>query len=143
LQMPVVSTNSTAAAMAGRRAGDRCLGWLTCGAAVVVLGCLLLIPLWLVVTLLSSATMPVPDAARLGRLAADGLRATACALLVAVPLGFASAAFTAGFCAARLRGALRTLFELFAAVPTVVLGLVATASLAPWLAGHVATVLEI
>jgi phosphate transport system permease protein len=111
-------------------------------AAMVVAG-MLAIPVYLLLGLRPWDATLVHDGGRLVQLAAGSLRAVACALLVALPLGFASAAFSAHFCAPRLRAWLKPGFELFAAVPTVVLGLVATAALAPWLKQHVATVLAL
>jgi len=81
-----------------------------------------------------------PDWARLGILFGGSLRATLCALVFAVPVGIAAALFAAHFCAPRLRGWLRAALELLEAVPTVVLGLIAFASIAPWLSTHVAGV---
>lgn len=109
-------------------------------AGLVVVG-LLAIPVYLLLGLRPWDPAIAHDGARLARLAGGSLRAVACALLVALPLGFASAAFSAHFCAPRLRAWLKPGFELFAAVPTVVLGLVAAATLAPWLKQHVATLL--
>lgn len=124
---------------ARRRYGRR-RNALSALAAMLVVAGLLAIPLYLLAGLRWDA-LALHDGARLASLAAGSLRAVACALLVALPLGLASAAFVAHFCAPRLRAWLKPGFELFAAVPTVVLGLVATAALAPWLKQHVATVL--
>lgn len=126
---------------AARRRYGRCRNAASALAAALVVAGLLAIPVYLLVGLQPWDTAIVHDGARLAQLAAGSLRAVACALVVALPLGFASAAFSAHFCAPRLRAWLKPGFELFAAVPTVVLGLVATATLAPWLKQHVATVL--
>lgn len=95
--------------------------------------------------LASAASIPFaaqsPDWARLGVLFGGSLRATLCALVFAVPVGIGAALFAAQFGAARLRGWLRAALELLEAVPTVVLGLIAFATLAPWLATHVGAVL--
>lgn len=111
-------------------------------AALFVLLLLCAIPAYL---LASAASLPFagqgPDWTRLGVLFGGSLRATLCALVFAVPVGIAAALFAAHFCAPRLRGWLRAALELLEAVPTVVLGLVAFATLAPWLATHVAGVL--
>lgn len=109
-------------------------------AALVVAG-LAAMPIYLVFGLRPWDTAIAHDGARLLRLAAGSLRAVACALLVAIPLGLACAMYTAHFAAPRLRAWMKPGFELFAAVPTVVFGLVATATLAPWLKHHVATAL--
>lgn len=114
----------------------------TLAAALVVTG-LFAIPVYLLLGLRPWDATLVRDGGRLIQLAGGSLRAVACALVVALPLGFASAAFSAHFSAPRLRAWLKPGFELFAAVPTVVLGLVATATLAPWLKQHVATVLAL
>lgn len=110
-------------------------------AAMFVLLLLCAIPAYL---LASAASLPFagqsPDWARLGILFGGSLRATLCALVFAVPIGIAAALFAAHFCAPRLRGWLRAALELLEAVPTVVLGLIAFASIAPWLATHVAGV---
>jgi len=111
-------------------------------AALFVLLLLCAIPAYL---LASAASIPfagpAPDWARLGILFGGSLRATLCALVFALPIGIGAALFAAHFCAPRLRSWLRAALELLEAVPTVVLGLIAFASIAPWLATHVAGVL--
>lgn len=143
--MPVSPRHSGSLAarfpVARRPRGDRWVTWVVTAAAVLVLACLAVIPLFLAGSLLIRDT-GAPDWSRLGLLAMDGLRATVCAMLVALPLGFAAAGVN-GLAARRLRGVLRGLFELFGAVPTVVLGLIAVAALAPWLARHVASLLAV
>ena len=109
-------------------------------AALVVAG-LAAMPIYLMLGLRPWEGSTAHDGARLLRLAAGSLRAVACALVVAIPLGLACAAYTAHFAAPRLRAWLKPGFELFAAVPTVVFGLVATATLAPWLKHHIAAAL--
>jgi phosphate transport system permease protein len=110
---------------------------------LLVLGSLFAIPAFLLSGLLPWRALPAPEWSRLGVLFAGSLRAAVCAVLVALPLGLATALFTAHFCAPRLRAWLKPALEVLDAVPTVVLGLVATATLAPWLKGHVATALAL
>ena len=111
-------------------------------AAVFVLCLLCAIPAYL---LASAASLPfaqrAPDWSRVGILFGGSLRATLCALFFAVPVGIGAALFAGHFCAPPLRVALRAALELLEAVPTVVLGLIAFASIAPWLATHVTGVL--
>ncbi|GAA0709044.1 hypothetical protein GCM10009105_09130 [Dokdonella soli] len=106
-----------------------------------MLGGLLAIPMFLLGSLLPWAGLPLAAWQQLGMLFAGTLRAAACAVMVAVPLGIATAMFCAHFCAPRLRAWIKPALEILDALPTVVLGLVAVATLAPWLKGHVATVL--
>jgi phosphate transport system permease protein len=70
-------------------------------------------------------------------LLAGSVKAALCALLVAIPLGLGSAIWCARFAAPPLRRLLKPLFEVFEAVPAVVLGLIAALVLAPWLARQV------
>ena len=110
---------------------------------VVVLAALLSIPLFLIASL--AAWTPLPERAweRLGTLFAGTLKAATCALLVAVPLGIGAAVFNASFASPRFRGWFKPCLEILEAIPTVVLGLVAFATIAPWLKGHVATLLAL
>jgi phosphate transport system permease protein len=112
------------------------------GTAVVLAG-LLAIPLYLIAGLLSWHALPEIDWSGLRVLFAGTLRAAACAVLIAVPLGLAIAMFTAHFCAPRLRAWIKPALEILEAVPTVVLGLIAAATIAPWLKTHVATLLAL
>lgn len=122
-----------------RRAHLRAL--LVAMATVLVLAGLLALPLYLLAALSPWRTLPVGAWDELGVLFAGTLRAAACAVLVALPLGIATAFFTAHFCAPRLRAWIKPSVEIFEAIPTVVLGLVAMATLAPWFKTHVASVL--
>lgn len=70
-------------------------------------------------------------------LLAGSIKAAFYALLIAIPLGLGSAIWCARFAAPPLRRLLKPLFELFEAVPAVVLGLIAALVLAPWLARQV------
>jgi len=131
------------AAAAGRRRRERLGGVFVTVGAALVLAALLVIPLFLIGSL--EPWQPLPSGAwqRLGVLFAGSLKAAVCAIAVAVPIGLAAAAFTAHFCAPRLRSWIKPAFEVLEAIPTVVLGLVAGATLAPWLKTHVATVLAL
>jgi len=110
------------------------------GTALVLVG-LLAIPLYLVSALGSSHAATPVDWTRLGVLFAGSLRATACAMAVALPLGIATAMFNAHLCAPRLRAWLKPALEVLDAIPSVVFGLVAAVSFAPWLKTHVASML--
>lgn len=112
------------------------------GTVLVLLG-LLAIPLYLLTALGSSHAATPVDWSRLGVLFAGSLRATACAIAVALPLGIATAMFSSHFCAPRLRGWLKPALEVLDAIPSVVLGLVAAVSFAPWLKEHVASMLAL
>ena len=70
-------------------------------------------------------------------LLAGSFKAASYALAVAIPLGLGAAIWCARFAPPAWRKLLKPLFELFEAVPAVVLGLVAALLLAPWLARHV------
>ncbi|HEY0178944.1 MAG TPA: ABC transporter permease subunit [Dokdonella sp.] len=122
------------------RRGRRFALFVGLGTGLVLVG-LLSIPLFLLGALLPGPALPPAFGAELARLLAGSLRAAVCAMLVALPLGFATAAFSAHFCAPRLRAWLKPALEMLEAVPTVVLGLVAAATFAPWLKLHVATLL--
>jgi len=129
--------------IAQRRRRERAGGALVLAGTVVVLGALLVIPLFLIASLLPWTPMPARGWEQLGVLLAGSLRAAACAILVAVPLGVATAIFNAMFCAPRLRAWIKPALEILEAIPTVVLGLIALATLAPWLKSSVATVLAL
>jgi phosphate transport system permease protein len=118
-------------------------GWLVAGGTAVVLAALLVIPLFLILSLLPWSPLPAGTWEHLGVLLAGSVKAAVCAILVAVPLGLATAAFNAHFCAPRLRGWIKPALEVLEAIPTVVLGLVAVAALAPWLKTNVATLLAL
>ena len=61
------------------------------------------------------------------------LKVTVVAMLVAVPLGIASAVFSSEFAPPRLREVLKPVIELLAGIPSVVLGFFALVVLATWL----------
>ncbi|MGN6519207.1 MAG: ABC transporter permease subunit [Dokdonella sp.] len=116
--------------------------FVAAGASFVLLG-MLAIPVYLVAALAVSHAPAAVDWPHLGVLFADSLRATACATAVALPLGLATAIFCAHFCAPALRAWLKPALEMLEVVPTVILGLMAAVSFAPWLERHVATVLAL
>src|SRR6185312_4671756 len=89
--------------------------------------------------------LPLPDGAwsRLGILLAGSAKAAVCALVLAVPLGLAAAIFSAQFATPGFRSGFKPVLEVLEAIPTVVLGLVAFATLAPWLKANVVTLLAL
>lgn len=136
--MPVSAPAAPLAARAlarlpSRLRRERLLGVFVTGAAVVVIAAVLGIPAFL---LLDAGVEPV-QFERLWPLLAGSFKAALFALAFAFPLALAAAAWCARFARPRLRAWLKPLFELFEAVPAVVLGLVAAVTLAPWLARHV------
>ncbi|HEX5124804.1 MAG TPA: ABC transporter permease subunit [Rhodanobacteraceae bacterium] len=126
-----------------RRRRERAGNALVATGAAVVLVALLVIPLFLGASIV--AWLPLPDGAwaRLGILFAGSAKAATCALVLAVPLALAAAIFSAQFATARFRAWLKPGLEILEAIPTVVLGLVAFATLAPWLKDNVATLLAL
>jgi phosphate transport system permease protein len=136
-------SDGLASALRVRRRRGRAMAWLVGAATASVLTALLAIPLFLLASLLPWQGLPAQAWAHLGVLLEGTLRAGLYAVLVAVPLGIATAMFTAHFCAAPLRAWIKPALEILDAVPTVVLGLVAFATVAPWLKAHVATLLAL
>ncbi|MET0232453.1 MAG: ABC transporter permease subunit [Rhodanobacteraceae bacterium] len=112
-------------------------------ATVVVLAALLSIPVFLIASLAAWTPLPEGAWARLGTLFAGTVKAATFALLVAVPLGIGAALFSASFASPRFRGWFKPCLEILEAIPTVVLGLVAFATVAPWLKDSVATLLAL
>jgi phosphate transport system permease protein len=110
---------------------------------VVVLAALLSIPVFLIASLAAWTPLPEGAWARLGTLFAGTVKAATCALIVAVPLGIGAAVFSASFASPRFRGWFKPCLEILEAIPTVVLGLVAFATVAPWLKDNVATLLAL
>lgn len=117
-------------------------GFVVAGTSVVLLG-LCAIPVYLIGALLPWSTPDEATWQRLGVLAAGTLRAATCAILVALPLGFGAAMFSAHYAVPRLRAWLKPAMEMLEAIPTVVLGLIAAMTLASWLKVNVATVLAL
>lgn len=135
------ATPSSATALAVRFAQRASLRarrdrWLRLGlglAAALLAALALAIPLFL----LGSARIAPGWAEAVLPLLAGSFKAAICALLVAVPLGLGAAIWCARFAVPAWRAVLKPLFELFEAVPAVVLGLIAALLFAPWLARHV------
>lgn len=139
----MLSPGRVRASTRARRRRERLRGLLVSTGTTVVLTGLLAIPLYLIFGLLPWTGMLSASWDHLGVLLAGTLRAAACAVLVAVPLGVVTAMFTAHYCSPRLRAWIKPSLEMLGAVPTVVLGLIAAATLAPWLKTHVATLLAL
>jgi len=110
------------------------------GAAIVVLS-ILVIPAFLLFELLPHARMPEGVGGRFLLLLAGTLKAGLIAVLVAFPIGLGAAIHIVCFATGRWRAGFRAVLDVLAAIPTVVLGLIALTWLAPWLRSHVATLL--
>jgi phosphate transport system permease protein len=139
----IPNTDPVRASLRRRRRHARVTNLFVGIGTVFVLAGLLAIPLYLLTALATSQAAAPIEWGRLGILFAGSVRATACAVAVALPLGIASAMFSAHFCAPRLRAWLKPALEVLDAIPTVVLGLIAAVSFAPWLKGHVASMLAL
>jgi phosphate transport system permease protein len=128
---------------AARRRRERAGNALVLSGTTVVLAALLVIPLFLGASI--AAWLPLPEGAwsRLGVLFSGSAKAAICALLVAAPLGLAAAVFSAQFAAAGFRRWFKPGLEILEAIPTVVLGLIAFATLSPWLNRNVVTLLAL
>ena len=70
-------------------------------------------------------------------------KAGICALLVALPLGLPRRSFGAEFAAPAFRRGFKPALEILEAIPTVVLGLIAFATISPWLKTNVGTLLAL
>jgi len=138
-----LTAESARADAARRRRRERAGGALVAGGTAVVLAALLVIPIFLILSLLPWTPFPAGTWEHLGVLLAGSAKAAVCALCVAVPIGLATAAFNAYFCAPRLRAWIKPALEILEAIPTVVLGLIAVAALAPWLKSNVAALLAL
>ena len=121
------------------RAGD---AFVLVGAAVVLVA-LLAIPLFLGASIIAWLPLPEGSWARLGILFAGSVKAATCALVLAVPLALAAAIYSAQFASVRFRSGFKPALEILEAIPTVVLGLVAFATLSPWLKHNVAMLLAL
>lgn len=142
---PAQSTLDVAAlarARQGKRYRHERLGRLLAafGATTVVVS-VLAIPVFLLFELLPSAAVPAGTGERLGVLMAGTFKASLFAIVVAFPVGLAAAIHLVCFCSPRQRGRWRAVLDLLAAIPTVVLGLIALTWLAPWLQSRIATLL--
>ncbi|HEV7492079.1 MAG TPA: ABC transporter permease subunit [Rhodanobacteraceae bacterium] len=116
---------------------------LVLGGATVVLAALLVIPIFLITSILPWTPLPSGAWSGLGVLLAGTFKAGFCALLVALPLGIAAAIFSAEFSAPAFRSWFKPALEILEAIPTVVLGLIAFATLSPWLGANVGTLLAL
>lgn len=136
-------TGGRSLSVAERRRRERAGNALVLTGAAVVLLALLVIPLFLGASI--AAWLPLPDGAwsRLGILIAGTAKAAIAALVLAVPLGLAAALFSAQFATQGFRSWLKPGLEILEAIPTVVLGLVAFATLSPWLKDNVVTLLAL
>src|SRR5579862_2874580 len=124
-------------ALATRRRRERMGSWFVLVGATAVLGALLVIPIFLTASILPWAPLPAGAWHELGVLLIGTLKAGACALLVALPLGVGAALFTAHLAAPGFRGWFKPALEILEAIPTVVLGLVAFATVSSWLNANV------
>lgn len=130
-----------APALAARRRRERIGAALVLGGTTVVLAALLVIPVFLVASMLPWAALPAGAWSGLGVLLVGTFKAGICAWLVAVSLGLAAATFSAEFSAPGFRSWFKPALEILEAIPTVVLGLIAFATLSPWLKTNVGTLL--
>ena len=140
---PFLTRARDPALMRRRRRHDRLGALAVLGGTTLVLAALLAIPLFLTASLVSWTPLPAGAWAELCTLLAGTVKAAVCALLVALPLGIGSAIFSAGFASPGFRGWFKPCLEILEAIPTVVLGLVAFATISPWLKTNVATLLAL
>jgi len=124
-----------------RRRRERAGRALAAIGAGAVLASMLAIPLFLLVELLPSASVPDGTGERLGVLLGGTLKASVLAVLLAFPVGLAAAVHLVCFSTPLQRSRWRPVLDLLAAIPTVVLGLIALTWLAPWLQSRIATLL--
>jgi phosphate transport system permease protein len=85
--------------------------------------------------LASTAWYPEADEARFGALAliAGSMYVTIMALILSVPLGIIAAVFLSDIVSFRIRGVVKPVIELLAAIPSVAYGFFAVLVLAPWM----------
>ncbi len=76
---------------------------------------------------------PNRDLYGIGIFIAGSFAATAIAIGIALPIGIGAAIFLSEFCPERLRGAVRMVVEMMAAVPSIVYGLWAFLVIVPWI----------
>ncbi len=122
-----------------RRRRERAGRALAAIGAGAVLASMLAIPIFLLVELLPSAVVPDGTGERLGVLLSGTLKASVLAVLLAFPVGLAAAVHLVCFSTPLQRSRWRPVLDLLAAIPTVVLGLIALTWLAPWLQSRIAT----
>lgn len=108
-----------------------------------MLAALLVIPIFLTASIVPWTPLAAGAWTDLSVLLAGTIKAATCALLVAVPLGFGAAVFNAQFAAPGFRAWFKPSLEILEAIPTVVLGLIAFATVSPWLKTNVATLLAL
>ncbi|HEY6985290.1 MAG TPA: ABC transporter permease subunit [Rhodanobacteraceae bacterium] len=130
-------------AQVARRRRERLGELLVLAGTTVVLAALLVIPVFLIASIVPWTPLAAGAWSGLGVLLAGTIKAATCALLVAVPLGFGAAIFSAQFAAPGFRGWFKPALEILEAIPTVVLGLIAFATVSPWLKTNVATLLTL
>lgn len=136
-------TTSHAPALTRRWRRERLGAALVLGGTTVVLAALLVIPVFLIASILPWTALPAGAWSGLGILLAGTFKAGICALLVALPLGIAAAIFSAEFSTPAFRSCFKPALEILEAIPTVVLGLIAFATLSPWLKTNVGTLLAL
>lgn len=136
-------TSGRSRGLASRRRRERVGSWIVLIGATAVLAALFVIPVFLTASILPWAPLEPGAWRELGVLLAGTVKAGLCALLVALPLGIGAALFTAQLAAPAFRGWFKPALEILDAIPTVVLGLVAFATLSPWLAANVGTLLAL
>ncbi len=136
-------TAGSGPALAVRRRRERVGAVLVLGGTTVVLAALLVIPVFLIASVLPWTPLPAGAWSGLGVLLAGTFKAAICAWLVALPLGIAAAIFSAEFSAPGFRRWFKPALEILEAIPTVVLGLIAFATLSPWLKTNIGTLLAL
>ena len=129
--------------LAARRRREKLGELVVLGGTAVVLGALLAIPAFLIVSIVPWTPLAGEAWAGLGVLLAGTVKAAVCALLVGLPLGLGAAIFSAQFAAPGFRAWFKPALEILEAIPTVVLGLIAFATVSPWLKTNVATLLAL
>ena len=136
-------TVGRAPALAARWRRERMGAALVLGGTTVVLAALLVIPVFLIASILPWTPLPAGAWPGLGVLLVGTFKAGICAWLVALPLGIAAAIFSAEFSAPGFRRWFKPALEILEAIPTVVLGLIAFATLSSWLKTNVGTLLTL
>ncbi|HUD41580.1 MAG TPA: ABC transporter permease subunit [Dokdonella sp.] len=124
-----------------RRRRERAGRALAAIGAGAVLASVLAIPVFLLFELLPSIAVPDGTGERLGVLLSGTFKASVLAVLLAIPVGLAAAVHLVCFSTPLQRSRWRPVLDLLAAIPTVVLGLIALTWLAPWLQSRIATLL--
>src|SRR5712675_2974 len=117
------------------RFGDRAFEWLTLAMASVVVVLVILIgwELWVGSFLATSTWDPVAEEFGALPFIFGTLVSSAIALIIAVPLGIATAAYLTELAPLWIRQPLTSLIEMLAAIPSVILGLWGVFVMVPWL----------